>query len=152
MTRKQKRLTMILGGLSVIGLAAALVLYALSGTITFFHTPSDLAETGVKPGQRIRLGGMVEDGTVKKGPGTATSFSVTDQIAAITVTYNGILPDLFREGQGVVTEGKLQEDGTFVADTVLAKHDENYMPRELADSLKEKGVKLGKSAEDGGYQ
>ncbi|WP_395660605.1 cytochrome c maturation protein CcmE [Aestuariivirga sp.] len=152
MTRKQKRLTMILGGLSVIGLAVALVLYALSGTITFFHTPSDLAETGVKPGERIRLGGMVEDGTVKKGPGTATSFSVTDQIAAVTVTYNGILPDLFREGQGVVTEGKLQEDGTFVADTVLAKHDENYMPRELADSLKEKGVKLGKSAEDGGYQ
>jgi cytochrome c-type biogenesis protein CcmE len=147
MTRKQKRLTMILGGLSVIGLAAALVLYALSGTITFFHTPSDLAETGVKPGERIRLGGMVEDGTVKKGPGTATSFSVTDQIAAITVTYNGILPDLFREGQGVVTEGKLQEDGTFVADTVLAKHDENYMPRELAESLKEKGVQLGKGAE-----
>jgi cytochrome c-type biogenesis protein CcmE len=152
MTRKQKRLTMILGGLSVIGLAAALVLFALSDTITFFHTPSDLAETGVKPGERIRLGGMVEDGSVKKGPGTATSFSVTDQIAAITVTYNGILPDLFREGQGVVTEGKLQQDGTFVADTVLAKHDENYMPRELADSLKEKGVKLGKGAEEGGYQ
>jgi cytochrome c-type biogenesis protein CcmE len=152
MTRKQKRLTMILGGLSVIGLAAALVLFALSDTITFFHTPSDLAETGVKPGERIRLGGMVEDGSVKKGPGTATSFSVTDQIAAITVTYNGILPDLFREGQGVVTEGRLQQDGTFVADTVLAKHDENYMPRELADSLKEKGVKLGKGAEEGGYQ
>ena len=152
MTRKQKRLTMILGGLSVIGLAAALVLFALSDTITFFPTPSDLAETGVKPGERIRLGGMVEDGSVKKGPGTATSFSVTDQIAAITVTYNGILPDLFREGQGVVTEGKLQQDGTFVADTVLAKHDENYMPRELADSLKEKGVKLGKGAEEGGYQ
>jgi cytochrome c-type biogenesis protein CcmE len=152
MTRKQKRLSMILGGLAVIGLAAGLVLYALSDTITFFHTPSDLAETGVKPGQRIRLGGMVEDGSVKKGPGTITSFSVTDQIAAITVSYNGILPDLFREGQGVVTEGKLQEDGSFVADTVLAKHDENYMPRELADSLKEKGVKLGKTAEEGAYQ
>ena len=151
MTRKQKRLTMILGGLAVIGLAAGLVLYALSDTITFFHTPSDLAETGVKPGQRIRLGGMVEDGSVKKGPGTMTTFSVTDQIAAITVSYNGILPDLFREGQGVVTEGKLQEDGSFVADTVLAKHDENYMPRELADSLKEKGVKLGKGAEEGAY-
>ena len=146
MTRKQKRLSLILGGLAVIGLAAGLVLYALSDTITFFHTPSDLAETGVKPGERIRLGGMVEDGSVKKGPGTATSFSVTDQIAAITVTYNGILPDLFREGQGVVTEGKLQEDGSFAADTVLAKHDENYMPRELANSLKEKGVKLGKGA------
>lgn len=146
MTRKQKRLSLILGGLAVIGLAAGLVLYALSDTITFFHTPSDLAETGVKPGQRIRLGGMVEDGSVKKGPGTVTSFAVTDQIATITVSYNGILPDLFREGQGVVTEGKLQEDGSFVADTVLAKHDENYMPRELANSLKEKGVKLGKGA------
>lgn len=146
MTRKQKRLTMILGGLSVLGLAAGLVLYALSDTITFFHTPSDLAETGVKPGQRIRLGGMVEDGSVKKGPGTLTTFSVTDQIKAVTVSYDGILPDLFREGQGVVTEGKLQEDGTFAADTVLAKHDENYMPRELTESLKEKGVKLGKGA------
>ena len=149
MTRKQKRLTMILSGLAVIGLAAGLVLYALSDTITFFHTPSDLAETGVQPGQRIRLGGMVEDGSVKRGPGTMTTFSVSDQIAAITVSYNGILPDLFREGQGVVTEGKLQEDGSFLADTVLAKHDENYMPRELANSLKEKGVKLGKSAEEG---
>lgn len=151
MTRKQKRLTMILSGLAVIGLAAGLVLYALSDTITFFHTPSDLAATGVKPGERIRLGGMVEDGSVKKGPGTLTTFSVTDQIAAVTVSYNGILPDLFREGQGVVTEGKLQEDGSFIADTVLAKHDENYMPRELADSLKEKGVKLGKGAEEGAY-
>jgi cytochrome c-type biogenesis protein CcmE len=152
MTRKQKRLTMILSGLAVIGLAAGLVLYALSDTITFFHTPSDLSETGVQTGQRIRLGGMVEDGSVKRGPGTMTTFSVTDQIAAITVSYNGILPDLFREGQGVVTEGKLQEDGSFLADTVLAKHDENYMPRELADSLKEKGVKLGKGAEEGAYQ
>lgn len=152
MTRKQKRLSMILGGLAVLGVAAGLVLYALSDTITFFHTPSDLTETGVKPGQRIRLGGMVEDGSVKKGPGTVTTFAVTDQIATVTVAYDGILPDLFREGQGVVTEGKLQEDGSFVADTVLAKHDENYMPRELAESLKEKGVKLGKGAEEGGYQ
>ena len=146
MTRKQKRLSMILGGLAVLGLAAGLVLFALSDTITFFHTPSDLTETGVKPGQRIRLGGMVEDGSVKKGPGTLTTFSVTDKIKAVTVTYDGILPDLFREGQGVVTEGKLGEDGTFRADTVLAKHDENYMPRELAESLKAKGVKLGKGA------
>lgn len=146
MTRKQKRVSVILGGLAVLGLAAGLVLYALSDTITFFHTPSDLTETGVQPGQRIRLGGMVEDGSVKKGPGTLTTFSVTDQIKAITVTYDGILPDLFREGQGVVTEGKLQADGTFAADTVLAKHDENYMPRELAESLKAKGVHLGKGA------
>jgi cytochrome c-type biogenesis protein CcmE len=147
MTRKQKRLSMILGGLAVLGLAAGLVLYALSDTITFFHTPSDLTETHVKAGQRIRLGGMVEDGSVKKGPGTITTFVVTDQIKTVTVTYNGILPDLFREGQGVVTEGRLQDDGTFLADTVLAKHDENYMPRELAESLKAKGVKLGKGAD-----
>lgn len=146
MTRKQKRLSIILGGLAVLGLAAGLVLYALSDTITFFHTPSDLTETGVKVGQRIRLGGMVEEGSVTKGPGTKTSFGVTDTIKTITVTYDGILPDLFREGQGVVTEGKLQQDGSFIADTVLAKHDENYMPRDLANSLKEKGVKLGKGA------
>jgi cytochrome c-type biogenesis protein CcmE len=146
MTRKQKRLSLILGGLGILGLAAGLVLYALSDTITFFHTPSDLADTHVQPGQRIRLGGMVEKGSVKKGPGTVTSFAVTDTIKTLNVTYDGILPDLFREGQGVVTEGKLQPDGTFVADTVLAKHDENYMPRELANSLKEKGVKLGKGA------
>jgi len=146
MTRKQKRLSLILGGLAVIGLAAGLVLYALSDTITFFHTPSDLADTHVQVGQRIRLGGMVEKGSVTKGPGTVTSFGVTDTIKTVTVSYDGILPDLFREGQGVVTEGKLQPDGTFIADTVLAKHDENYMPRELAESLKAKGVKLGKGA------
>ena len=152
MTRKQKRLSLILGGLAVIGLAAGLVLYALSDTITFFHTPSDLADTHVQVGQRIRLGGMVEQGSVKKGPGTVTSFNVTDTLKTVTVTYDGILPDLFREGQGVVTEGKMQPDGSFVADTVLAKHDENYMPRELANSLKEKGVKLGKGAEEGATQ
>jgi cytochrome c-type biogenesis protein CcmE len=146
MTRKQKRLSMILGGLAILGVAVGIILYALSGTITFFHTPGDLAGTGVKPGQRIRLGGMVEAGSVKKSAGTVTTFVVTDQIETVTVSYNGILPDLFREGQGVVTEGMLQPDGTFVADTVLAKHDENYMPRELAESLKEKGVKLGKGA------
>ena len=152
MTRKQKRLSLILGGLAVIGLAAGLVLYALSDTITFFHTPSDLADTHVQVGQRIRLGGMVEKGSVTKGPGTVTSFGVTDTLKTITVSYDGILPDLFREGQGVVTEGKLQPDGTFIADTVLAKHDENYMPRELAESLKAKGVKLGKGAEQGAAQ
>lgn len=152
MTRKQKRLSLILGGLAVLGLAAGLVLFALSDTITFFHTPSDLADTHVQVGQRIRLGGMVEQGSVKKGPGTVTSFAVTDTLKTVTVSYDGILPDLFREGQGVVTEGKLQQDGTFIADTVLAKHDENYMPRELAESLKSKGVKLGKGAEQGAAQ
>lgn len=147
MTRKQKRLSMILGGLAVIGLAAGLVLYALSGTITFFYTPSEVVEKGVAPGQRIRLGGMVEQGSWKRGEGTQSSFVVTDTLKTIQVTYNGQLPDLFREGQGVVAEGVIGEGGVFTADTVLAKHDENYMPRELADSLKAKGVKLGKGAD-----
>ena len=140
MTRKQKRLSMILGGLAVIGLAAGLVLYALSGTITFFYTPSDITAKNVGPGQRLRLGGLVEEGSWKRGEGTLSQFTVTDTLKAIRVTYNGQLPDLFREGQGVVAEGVIDGGGTFVADTVLAKHDENYMPKELADSLKEKGV------------
>ena len=146
MTRKQKRLTVILGGLAILGVAAGLVLYALRDAIVFFYTPSEMAEKGVAPGQRIRLGGMVEAGSWKRGEGTVNSFVVTDTIKTITVTYNGQLPDLFREGQGVVAEGTLNGDGSFAADTVLAKHDENYMPRELTDSLKAKGVKLGKGA------
>jgi cytochrome c-type biogenesis protein CcmE len=147
MTRKQKRLSLILGGLAVLGLAAGLVLYALRDTIVFFHTPSEIADGKVPEGQRFRLGGMVEEGSVQKEGGTVTTFVVTDTLATLKVRYSGILPDLFREGQGVVAEGKVGPDGTFVADTVLAKHDENYMPRELADSLKAKGVKLGKGAE-----
>jgi len=145
MTRKQKRLSMILGGLAVLGVAAGLVLYALSDSIVFFYTPSELAEKGVAPGTRVRLGGMVEEGSVEKS-GTLVRFVVTDTIKTLKVAYNGQLPDLFREGQGVVAEGKVSADGTFVADTVLAKHDENYMPKELADSLKAKGVHLGKGA------
>ena len=140
MTRKQKRLTMILGGLAVLGIAAGLVLYALRDTIVFFYTPSEIAEKGVAPGQRLRLGGLVEEGSWKRGEGTVNSFVITDTIKNIQVTYNGQLPDLFREGQGVVAEGSIDAGGTFKADTVLAKHDENYMPKELADSLKEKGV------------
>jgi len=137
MTRKQKRLSLILGGLAVIGLAAGLVLYALSDTITFFHTPSDLADTHVQVGQRIRLGGMVEKGSVKKGPGTVTSFGVTDTIKTVTVSYDGILPDLFREGKGVVTQGKLDASGQFRADEVLAKHDENYMPPDAKHAVEQ---------------
>ncbi|MFO1122523.1 MAG: cytochrome c maturation protein CcmE [Hyphomicrobiales bacterium] len=147
MTRKQKRLSLILGGLAVLGLAAGLVLYALRDTIVFFHTPSEIADGKVPEGQRFRLGGMVEEGSIQKEGGTITTFVVTDTLATLKVRYGGILPDLFREGQGVVAEGKVGPDGIFVADTVLAKHDENYMPKELADSLKAKGVKLGKGAE-----
>ena len=140
MTRKRQRLTLILGGLSVLGVAAGLVLYALRDSIVFFYTPSEIAEKGVQPGQRFRLGGLVEAGSMKKGEGTQVMFTVTDMIKALPVTYEGQIPDLFREGQGVVAEGKLDQGGTFVADTVLAKHDEKYMPKDVADRLKEKGV------------
>ena len=140
MTRKQNRLSMILAGLALLGIAAGLVLFALKDTIVFFYTPSEIVEKAVKPGQRLRLGGLVEKGSWKKGDGTMNRFIVTDTIKTLPVTYNGQLPDLFREGQGVVAEGQLGADGTFVADTVLAKHDENYMPKDLADKLKEKGV------------
>lgn len=146
MTRKQKRLSIILGGLAILGVAAGLVLYALSDKVTFFYTPSDLLEKHVETGRRIRLGGMVEKGSVKKLEGATTTFIVTDTLKTTPVSYTGMLPDLFREGQGVVTEGVLQGDGSLVADTVLAKHDENYMPKEIADSLKARGVKLGASA------
>ena len=140
MTRKQKRISVILGGLAMLGVAAGLVLYALRDSIVFFYTPSEISEKGIKPGQRLRIGGLVEKGSVKKSDGTAVNFVVTDTIKALAVTFNGQLPDLFREGQGVVAEGVLDAGGTFRADTVLAKHDENYMPKDLSDKLKEKGV------------
>ncbi len=146
MTRKQTRFTIILSSIAVLGLAAALILYAIRDTIVFFYTPSDVAEKSVAPGTRFRLGGMVEKGTWKKGDNAINTFVVTDTLKSIPVTYKGVVPDLFREGQGVVTEGILDASGTFAADTVLAKHDENYMPKEVADSLKERGVKLGQGA------
>jgi cytochrome c-type biogenesis protein CcmE len=116
------------------------VLYALSDTITFFYTPSDVVAKSVEPGTRMRLGGLVADGSVIRGQGKEVGFTVTDTDQEIVVSYVGILPDLFREGQGVIAEGILQPGGKFKADTVLAKHDENYMPREVADALKAKGV------------
>lgn len=140
MTRKQTRLTIILASLAVLGVAAGLVLYAIRDTIVFFYTPSEITEKAVAPGTRLRLGGLVENGSVTKISGTVTSFVVTDTVAKLKVTYTGQLPDLFRDGQGVVAEGAVGADGVFVADTVLAKHDENYMPKDVADKLKEKGV------------
>ena len=139
MTRKQTRLTIILASLAVLGCAAGLVLYAIRDTIVFFYTPSEIAEKHVAPGTRLRLGGLVETNSLTKAGSTAT-FVVTDKIGTIKVSYTGQLPDLFREGQGVVAEGAVSPDGVFVADTVLAKHDENYMPKDVADKLKEKGV------------
>lgn len=138
MTRKGRRLILIGSALAVLALAAGLILTALNDTIVFFRSPSEIAEHKVAPGARLRLGGLVEAGSVAK-QGTAVRFTVTDGNAQVPVTYTGILPDLFREGQGVVAEGVVQTDGSFKADTVLAKHDERYMPREVADALKKQG-------------
>jgi len=146
MTRKQRRGVLIGVGLGVLMLAVGLVLFALRDSIVFFHTPSDLAEKPIAAGQRFRLGGLVASGSVKRGQGTKVDFVVTDTLKNVPVVYEGVLPDLFKEGQGVVAEGKLGPDGTFVADSVLAKHDENYMPPEVAKALEAKGVKLGKGA------
>ena len=146
MTRKQKRGTVVAAGVGLLGLAAVLVLFALKDTVTYFHTPSDIADKKVAPGSRFRLGGLVAVASIKRGTGTQVEFAVTDTLKTVPVLFNGILPDLFREGQGVVTEGRLDTAGHFVADTVLAKHDETYMPPDVAKALKEKGVKLGDKA------
>jgi cytochrome c-type biogenesis protein CcmE len=139
MTRKQRRLTLIGAGLGVLGLAAALVLFALKDSIVFFNSPTDVVEKHVAPGSRIRLGGLVKPGTLVRGDNLLVKFEVTDGNKSVPVSYVGILPDLFREGQGVVTEGALDTGGHFKADSVLAKHDETYMPKEVADALKKQG-------------
>jgi len=138
-TRKQRRLILIGSSLGVLALAAGLVLFALKDSIVFFNSPTDVVEKHVQPGTRIRLGGLVKPGTVQRGDHLAVRFEVTDGNRAIAVNYQGILPDLFREGQGVIAEGTLQPGGTFKADSVLAKHDEKYMPKEVADALKQQG-------------
>ena len=140
MTRKQKRLSIIGGALLFLGVATGLTLYALGSRASFFYLPTDVVEKGVAPGERIRLGGLVGVGSIERRQGMEVVFAVTDEVESVQVMYNGILPDLFREQQGVVTEGVFGSDGTFMADTVLARHDENYMPREVADSLKELGM------------
>ena len=140
MTRKQRRFTFIFTGLVLLGIAAGLILTALRDTIVFFYTPTEVAEKSIKPGTRFRLGGLVAEGSIEKRDGATVQFTVTDTDKVIKVAYTGTLPDLFREGQGVVAEGTLGDAGIFNADTVLAKHDENYMPKEVADALKEKGV------------
>jgi cytochrome c-type biogenesis protein CcmE len=139
MTRKQRRLVLIGASLSVLGLAAALVLFALRDSIVFFNSPSDVIEKRIAAGTRIRLGGLVKEGSLVRGDNLAVRFEVTDGNRSIPVAYTGILPDLFRENQGVVTEGVIEPSGVFKADSVLAKHDETYMPREVADALKKQG-------------
>ena len=146
MTRKQRRAILIGSSVAVLAVATILVLFALRDTIVFFHTPSDISEKQVEVGTRFRLGGLVAEGSVVRGEGASVKFDVTDTIETVSVSYEGVLPDLFREGQGVVAEGALDAKGLFVADTVLAKHDENYMPPEVADELKKKGVELGPGA------
>jgi len=139
MTRKQRRLVLIGGSLGVLAVAAALVLSALKDSIVFFNSPTDLVEKHIAPGTRIRLGGLVKSGSVQRGDNLAVHFEVTDGNKAVSVSYRGLLPDLFREGQGVVTEGTVEPGGTFKADSVLAKHDERYMPKEVVDALKKQG-------------
>ena len=140
MTRKRRRLYVVLLGLSTLTLAAALVLTAFEDNIVFFYSPTDLATKKPPPDQRIRVGGIVvADSVTRKADGVTMKFRLTDIDNSVNVSYRGILPDLFREGQGIVASGKLVSIDVFVADEVLAKHDENYMPAEVADALKKSG-------------
>ena len=142
MTRKGKRLSLIIGALAALGLAAGLILFALRDNIVFFYTPSELALKQVAPGARLRIGGLVKEGSVVRS-GQDVAFTITDKTKDLEIAYTGLLPDLFREGQGVVVDGVLQSSGAFKADSVLAKHDERYMPKDVADRLKAQGVWQG---------
>jgi cytochrome c-type biogenesis protein CcmE len=144
MTRKGKRLTLIGGAMAILGLAAGLMLFALRDNIVFFYTPSELAKKQTASGARLRIGGLVKEGTIVRN-GQDVNFTVTDKTSDLVVSYTGLLPDLFREGQGVVVDGVLQPSGAFRADSVLAKHDERYMPRDVADALKKQGVWQGET-------
>jgi cytochrome c-type biogenesis protein CcmE len=139
MTRKQRRLAMIAGGVSVLAVAVLLALFAMKDSIVFFNSPTDVVEKHAAPGARIRLGGLVVPRSLSRGEALVARFQVTDGNHTIAVTYQGVLPDLFREGQGIVAEGTLDDGGVFKADNVLAKHDETYMPKEVADALKKQG-------------
>jgi cytochrome c-type biogenesis protein CcmE len=151
MTRKQRRLVLIGGSVGVLAVAVGLVLNALSGSIVFFNSPTDVLEKHIAPGTRIRVGGLVKPGSVVRGADLKIRFEVTDGKSDIPVRFQGIVPDLFREGQGVVAEGKLEPGAVVDADTVLAKHDERYMPKEVVDALKKSGRwQEGETAAAGG--
>jgi len=137
-TRKQRRLYFVFLGMLALGAATALVLTAINDTLVYFYTPTDILAKHVGPDRRLRLGGLVEQGSVVK-QGETVRFTVTDLTASLPVTYTGVLPDLFREGQGVVAEGRLDGKGMFLASEVLAKHDEKYMPKEVSEALKKSG-------------
>lgn len=141
-TIRRKRLVWIAIGLTVLAIAIGLVLYALNSNIVFFFTPTQIAANEAPQGRAFRVGGMVETGSVVRD-GLEVRFRVTDTVKTIPVTYRGTLPDLFREGKGVVAQGKVSSDGVFKADEVLAKHDENYMPPEAAEALKRAGKPIG---------
>jgi len=142
--RKQRRLIFVSVGLAALGLAAALILLAFDENLVFFFSPTDLQSREFAADQRLRIGGLVEEGSMVRD-GLKISFNITDLSNKVAVTYSGLLPDLFEEGQGVVAEGHMR-DGTFEAREILAKHDENYMPSEVADALKESGQWQGDEA------
>lgn len=139
MTPRQKRFAIIGGALAALGVASALVFYSLRSNMVFFYTPTQVSRHEAPQGRAFRIGGLVQPGSLKR-EGTQVQFVVTDNVQSLPVSYTGTLPDLFREGKGVVAQGSLQAQGRFVASEVLAKHDENYMPREVIDTLKAQGV------------
>jgi cytochrome c-type biogenesis protein CcmE len=139
LTRRGRRLALVALSLAVVGVAAGLSLYALSDSIVFFYSPSEVAQKGAPPGARLRVGGLVKMGSVVKSADQRVVFVVTDGAHDLKVAYQGLLPDLFREGQGVVAEGVLEAPGEMRAETILAKHDERYMPREVVEALKKQG-------------
>ncbi len=148
MKRKHRRLVFVVVGMAGLAIAAALVLNAFRDSLVFFYSPSEIIAKHVPEGRRLRVGGLVEEGSVRRlDDGLTTAFKVTDLSESVDVVFKGVLPDLFREGQGVVAEGSLGANGVFVADSVLAKHDEKYMPPEVADALKKSGQWKGAQAE-----
>lgn len=139
MTKRERRFVLIVAGVALTAVACGLILSAFRTQVTFFLSPADVASKAPPPGTHFRLGGLVQSGSLRKEADAVSRFTVTDGTASLPVSYKGILPDLFREGQGVVAEGRIGADGVFIADTVLAKHDENYMPPEVAAALKKSG-------------
>ena len=138
--RRRRRLIAVVTGVTLLGIAATLVLVAFEDSLVFFYSPSDLSEQRIEPGRRFRLGGLVVEGSVRKDEdGITNLFAITDLASTVNVSFRGQLPDLFREGQGVVTEGSMSDNGSFTANEVLAKHDETYMPAEVAEALKAAG-------------
>ncbi|MGI9486047.1 MAG: cytochrome c maturation protein CcmE [Geminicoccaceae bacterium] len=138
--RKKQRMILVVVAVLLLGGATALVMAALTDSVAFFATPTDIAEGKVEADRNFRIGGLVVDGSVGRNDDGVVSFALTDQANEVKVSYEGILPDLFREGQGIVAQGRIGTDGTFVASEVLAKHDENYMPAEVTESLKQAGM------------